>query len=1048
MRKLTIYTILNRVCILLFLFCFTMTSYAQDQQQIDSLQQRLEQSSSAREKIELNHQLALVYRNYDSALSATYTQQLLQLSTEVNDQIGIANAHINMGWVNFRAEHHQKGIDFFNKAQLVANKHRYTKGLADSYNGLGACYWRMLKYDEALEHYFKALALRKEIADLNGIAISYNNIGTVLDEQKKYDSAIVVYQKALDIQKDLKQPRNLAGIYYNLGKLFTNTSKLDQAISCFEQAILLYQSIQAIQNLDHAYFFLAKAHRLQGHHPKALEYYLKSLKIRESQNNPARLSLVYNSIGILFYEQKEYREAISYYYKYLRVNQALNNTKGIATAYVNIALVHEHLQHLDSAEYYYLQCINLDKKNHNERMLAWAYNGMAIIRQDQKRFDQAEEWVRKAINIRMSDKNAQLAQSYSTLGKNYLLQAQYEKALGYYQSAAAICEEIHHPLNYQEALEGLSICYEKLGQISEALQAHKLFKAISDSLFNVQSTKALTEQSMKFQFDKEKHRMELENEKHALVQEEKLKSQTYLTYGFFAGFAAVLIIAFVIYRSYQQKQTVNHQLSLQNEEIKLQQEEIKSQADEIFGQNQLLTKQKETLERSYQDLQLLNSIGKDITHHLSITNVISIVRDKIQTLMDITEFGIGIYDDTKSEIVFKNYYSRNEIQPDFGVPITSKNRLSVHCLTENQEIWLNDIKKNYTNYISSLEAYQANELLNSMICLPLNSGKHKIGVLSVQSDRLNAYSQYHVSLLRNIATYTAVAIENANAYEQILALDQFKESMTGMIVHDLKNPLNAIIGLSTDRPSVHTQQSIQRSGQQMLNLVSNILDVYKFESTEMTINPQDHALGALIQAAWKQVKFLGNEKNIHFKDQSSPQLAVSVDFDLIERVMVNLLTNAIKYTPFGGKITISTTQQNTWIEIAIRDTGQGIPQDKIDSIFDKFQQAEARKSGQARSTGLGLTFCKLAIEAHGGSITVHSEENQGSVFTFTIPQSQSSIPTPFNQTEEIHAANLLTAIELEQVAPFIPILNSFKIYEASKINRTLRDIEAEPGSKK
>jgi two-component system sensor histidine kinase/response regulator len=112
----------------------------------------------------------------------------------------------------------------------------------------------------------------------------------------------------------------------------------------------------------------------------------------------------------------------------------------------------------------------------------------------------------------------------------------------------------------------------------------------------------------------------------------------------------------------------------------------------------------------------------------------------------------------------------------------------------------------------------------------------------------------------------------------------------------------------------------------------------------------------------------------------------SGDEDKLRRTLVNLLGNAIKFTPFGGTITAAAELQEDVLLFSIHDTGEGIPPEAFDRIFDKFGQVENRKAGRKMSTGLGLTFCKLAVEAHGGRIWVESRSGEGSAFYFTIPR--------------------------------------------------------------
>lgn len=285
--------------------------------------------------------------------------------------------------------------------------------------------------------------------------------------------------------------------------------------------------------------------------------------------------------------------------------------------------------------------------------------------------------------------------------------------------------------------------------------------------------------------------------------------------------------------------------------------------------------------------------------------------------------------------------------------------------------------------------------------------------------------------------------------EQLIALDKFKQSMTGMIVHDLKNPLNTIIGLSEGEYSPHFQQNINQSGKQMLNLVMNILDVQRFEETEVKLNIHPHSLAQLINMAHQRVHLLLVDKAIVFEQNIPESLQLLVDEELIVRVFVNLLNNAIKYTPNGGKIMVNiegvANQAEEFCKVAISDTGVGIPAEFIPTIFDRFSQRNPKN----RSTGLGLTFCKLVIESHQGQIGVTSEENQGSTFWLTLPNAPledhiSQIAKPAKQALAEPPLQL-NEDEMAVLKNISEELKQYEIYEVSAIKKVLQKLPASEG---
>ncbi|HAN78947.1 MAG TPA: hypothetical protein DCQ31_14875, partial [Bacteroidales bacterium] len=217
------------------------------------------------------------------------------------------------------------------------------------------------------------------------------------------------------------------------------------------------------------------------------------------------------------------------------------------------------------------------------------------------------------------------------------------------------------------------------------------------------------------------------------------------------------------------------------------------------------------------------------------------------------------------------------------------------------------------------------------------------------------------------------------AVKKLKELDDYKQELSAMIVHDLKNPLNYIINRSNS-------QSVSQAGMQMLTMVSNILDVNKFEDAKMVLNFEKQYLNHCLQNAVKQIEYLLAEKNMVLMNYIGVHTTALIDSELIERVVINLLTNAIKYSAPNTQIDIKSSNiiknNQNYLRIEIIDQGSGIAAEFLPFVFEKFSQSKARKLGLSQSSGLGLTFCKLAIEAHGGQIGVESTYGKGACFWF------------------------------------------------------------------
>jgi two-component system sensor histidine kinase/response regulator len=240
--------------------------------------------------------------------------------------------------------------------------------------------------------------------------------------------------------------------------------------------------------------------------------------------------------------------------------------------------------------------------------------------------------------------------------------------------------------------------------------------------------------------------------------------------------------------------------------------------------------------------------------------------------------------------------------------------------------------------------------------------------------------------------YTREIAENLRKLKE---LERLRDDLTHMIVHDLRTPLTSLMSGLQTVPLIGELNETQaemldiavNGGETLLGMINDLLDVDKMEQESVPLEITMLTPVSLMERALSQVTLLAQASGLTLAALASSHLPpFSGDEDKLRRTLVNLLGNAIKFTPFGGTITAAAELQEDVLLFSIHDTGEGIPPEAFDRIFDKFGQVENRKAGRKMSTGLGLTFCKLAVEAHGGRIWVESRSGEGSAFYFTIPR--------------------------------------------------------------
>jgi signal transduction histidine kinase len=224
------------------------------------------------------------------------------------------------------------------------------------------------------------------------------------------------------------------------------------------------------------------------------------------------------------------------------------------------------------------------------------------------------------------------------------------------------------------------------------------------------------------------------------------------------------------------------------------------------------------------------------------------------------------------------------------------------------------------------------------------------------------------------------------------AIEQLRVDFLSMITHDIKVPLTVILGYTemlTDPEPPPDQippdilSRIRESGETINALVCNFLDLSRIEAGRMTLDPRPFDVREMLAQALEHYEWTARRKEISLALDANPLPPLVADEAQLRRVVANLLANAVKYTPNGGRVTVSAARENGHVRIAFADTGRGIPADEIPHLFEKYRRV--REAKRTEGTGLGLFIAKTIVAAHGGDIRVESAPGVGSTFTLFLP---------------------------------------------------------------
>ena len=260
-----------------------------------------------------------------------------------------------------------------------------------------------------------------------------------------------------------------------------------------------------------------------------------------------------------------------------------------------------------------------------------------------------------------------------------------------------------------------------------------------------------------------------------------------------------------------------------------------------------------------------------------------------------------------------------------------------------------------------------------------------------QLDEVKARVTTHLELRRQRRELQA-------SYDKLRESERMRDSLVHMIVHDLRSPLTAISAYlelfgqaAKEKLGAETQEDVANAlhaTRNMIRMINGILDVSKMEAQMMKLDLRECDLVRVVGQSLDDLESLVGSRRLAFKPPAAPA-RVLADQEIISRIVQNFLANALRFTPADGEIHVGLVAEAEHVRVFVADTGPGIPPDFRESIFDKFFQIGGSALPTNRSTGLGLAFCKMAVEAHGGRIGVDSELGKGSNFWFTLPRRES-----------------------------------------------------------
>jgi len=527
----------------------------------------------------------------------TYADEASSLALKLEDKGNYALSQQIIGtyYEEIRNDY-DTALYFYKNAVVVYDEMQNNIGLGNSYFSIALNYSNRKDYATAIEYYLKSYEAFKNSDDkLQEMAV-VSQIATIYYHLSEFDLSIKFDSSGIMLSREIGAKDEEANFLNSMAAVYKRKGNLDKALEIFHESLELSKEIDNKAVIAYTSNNMANVYADYGDYPKALEHYLLTLKSCEELEKISCMAASYNNIAILYYTQKDYANTVVYLFKSLDAYQQVEDEDGIANTTNNIAELYMEQDSLEKSLEFYNKSFPIIQKLQNRYLLYYNYSGKAAVNDKMKNFQEAEKLHFKGLST-AKEINAryEIAHAYKGISNHYLIMEKYKLAQLYADSALVLGEEFGVPEIIKDAANILHQAHANMHNYRLAYKYHLLYTQMNDSILSDNNTKKVTQLQMQYQHDKDLKEREIEQAKKDLVKEKELSKQKNLRNTFFAAFAFVLILVFVILKNYKEKQKANELLSKQKAEIEEKNEELNQLNHEI-------SRQKDELEKNHKKI--------------------------------------------------------------------------------------------------------------------------------------------------------------------------------------------------------------------------------------------------------------------------------------------------------------------------------------------------------------------------------------------------------------------------------------------------------------
>jgi PAS domain S-box-containing protein len=805
--------------------------------------------------------------------------------------------------------------------------------------------------ERSLQYAQTALVLARKNNDMIYEAKVLVLIGSIYKRSDLDRLSIPFYSQAITISSKLKNTLWIADNSLALGEAYYKLNYADSASKYFNRSLILYTGLNDKKGIATTMIRLGNTYWYSAGYDKALELYLKSLAISEEINNKNGIAEANTNIGALYVMLGDNQNALLYLRRATCYIDFFENKEKISNLYYRYGFAFENLQQYDSAFFYYklakniLDTLHLDRRSGNiDESISSIYFKQGNT---EKAIKQAQIALEKYIK---NDYRFGIASVYNNMAIYYLKIEDYTNSLSFLEKGIKLSKEIKSiellKINYLT----LSKYYKNKEMYKKALLYHELYQQMNDSVLNHEKNTRIAELQTKYETNKNMQELASKTEENRMNME-RIKRQRRNLYVFGFGSLVILIMSIGLYRQYKLLESREARIKEINKELDLR----------VKDRTSALQLSQFSIENAADPIFWLDNNGNFIFANIAACKYLEY---------------------TKEEFLQGNIIN---IIPKFS-------------LTEWKDVW--DIIHNDGSLVLELFFKKKNKII-----FPVEIAFNYIA---------HEGKEYAFAFIRDISDRKLKEENLRKAKEKAEEADKLKSAFLANMSHEIRTPMNAILGFSDlligDDISPDEKQEfaniIKSSTDTLLKLIDDIIDISLIDAGQLKMHKTNFQLNNTLKEV---IRFYQEEKirvqkphlDIRLNESSfNDQIILNTDPIRFRQIVTNLIGNAIKFTD-KGYIETGYIIGPDKVKIYVKDTGIGIPTDKIPMIFERFRKHN--DNGKLYGgTGLGLAISKKMVEQMGGSISAASEINKGSIFWFTIPFKLGTINPPLPQNNNIN----------------------------------------------